>query len=305
MGEHGDYQSEAGSGVNLAYQGWPRQHDIRHTYIYASNQRWRMAYALLITVAALTLSSCASLFFSVEPEDRHRILAENRCAGIYKRLTGFVQNFPPTTKTFTTDHRMYMEGYIGVRGYDIFGDIYYNGCKGANVSKQKKRAAQWYRYGAIGHVKESQYKLGKMLYEGNGIEKDKNSGLEWLASAAAEGSVPARQYLTSLGVEAPNAFHPNTFYTIQKRQKQFRKASNAQWFRESFQNLLGIATMAAVGYYAIDAGYREPQRTVHSTTSSLDLQRFRPVFCSTTGNLTLTGNGSTAFVHGFSTTFCN
>ena len=305
MGEHGGYQSETAFGVNLACEDLPRQEYIRHTCICVSNQRWRMAHALLMIAASLTLSSCASLFFSVEPEDRQRILAEDRCAGIYKRLTGFVQNFPPTSTTFTTDHRMYMEGYIGVRGYDIFGDIYYNGCKKANVSAQKKLAAQWYRYGAIGHVKESQYKLGKMLYEGDGIEKDKDSALEWLASAAAEGSVHARQYLNSLGVEAPNAIHPNTFYTIQKRQKQFRKAANAQWFRESFQNLLGIATMAAVGYYAIDAGYREPQRTVHSTTSSLDLQRFRPVFCSTTGNLTLTGSGSTAFVQGYSTTFCN
>lgn len=285
--------------LHRSTKGRPSKSDDNNRYMR------NHAPALLILVSVLITTSCAGLIFSTEPKDRHKILAENRCEAIFNRLTNFVRDFPPTTATLTQDHRMYLEGYIGVRGYDILGDLYYNGCENAGLRPQKLQAAKWYEYGAIGHVPESQFKFGRMLYEGDGISRDEVLGIQWLTSAATEGNVDARQLLQDLGVQAPEPLSPNTYLTIQAKQKVFRKESNQQWFSEAFQDVLGLAVIAAVAYSSADYahGASAPGSAVSSPRPQI--QRFRPVYCTTTTNLTVTGSSYAVYANGFSSTFCS
>lgn len=94
---------------------------------------------------------------------------------------------------------------------ETFGDIYYNGCQKAGIVSDKNTALEMYARAALNHVPSAQFKLGKMWYDGDGVEKNETTGLLWITSAALEGSTPAAQFLLSINEEAPNPISPNSY----------------------------------------------------------------------------------------------
>lgn len=258
---------------------------------------------LLTSVIVVLSSACAT---SSAPKDRARELADNRCDTTLRRMQNFVKHFYPTPNVYTIPH-MYKKGYLGVRGYDLLGDLYYQGCNSAGLISDKSQAADWYQHAAIGHVPESQYKLGKMLFEGDGITKDEKGGMNWLMSAALEGDSQARRYLTTRNISPPAPVYPNSYQVIQQRIVQYEREQRAR----SMSNLLQLVGLAAVTYSAASLNNSNNQQSAYTpaynpqpTYQPINVQRFKPVYCSTISNINVSGVGNNALLTGTANTFC-
>lgn len=215
-----------------------------------------------------------------------------------------------------------------IMNYDLMGDFYYYGCeysgqstlgriwhgKREAIERDPVMAAKHYEFAALGHVAHSQYRLGRMLFEGDGISKDQDMGIKWLTSAALEGSNDARSYLQDLGIDdVPPAISPNTFSLLAREEKmierQFQRAIDArqQQTRENLGNFLGLAIMTVGAYYAADAAVAHETGQPASSTQQgpIIVQRNRPAFCTSTVNMAITGGTYATYANGTVSTFCN
>lgn len=221
------------------------------------------------------------------------------------------------------------EFYPHIMNYDLMGDLYYYGCEysgqsiAGRVWSGKREgfdpdpviAAKYYEFAAIGHVPRSQYRLGLMLFEGDGIPRDEETGIQWLTSAALEGYQDARDYLKELGLDVPEASSPNTYSVLaQDERAQYMALQRAIHARQQQirQNWATVAIVAVGAYYAADnlatgAAATTSGSTAPSTTQPqrVIVQRSRPVFCTSMGNVTITGTSYTAFANGTVSTFCH
>ncbi|MDA3934846.1 MAG: hypothetical protein PF630_11055, partial [Gammaproteobacteria bacterium] len=102
-----------------------------------------------------------------------------------------------------TNNKDFAELSPHIMNYDLMGDIYIHGCDNAGIQPDPLMAANYYEFAAIGHVAQSQRKLGRMLFEGDGIQVNESMGIKWLTSAALEGDIEARTYLNSLKINIP------------------------------------------------------------------------------------------------------
>ena len=70
---------------------------------------------------------------------------------------------------------------------------------GRNVSKDVKKAAQWFEKAAKKGHKDAQYHLGVMYDKGRGVsKKDMKEAVKWYRAAAKQGSVDAQLTLSVL-----------------------------------------------------------------------------------------------------------
>lgn len=111
----------------------------------------------------------------------------------------------------------YMYKQMVMPFWEFTGDMYYNGCPKGDLDIDKTTAAQWYQNAAMEFVPTAQYKLGRMMLEGDGIAVNVEGGRAWMTSAALEGSTEAAQYLANVGLPVPQPINP-TSYTIAARQ---------------------------------------------------------------------------------------
>ena len=86
---------------------------------------------------------------------------------------------------------------------DILGDLYYHGFGG--VTKDKKQAEEWYRKAAVGLHKlaeqgnaEAQYRLANSYFQGAGVDKNEDKGMELMQKAASQGYQPAQDVLKKM-----------------------------------------------------------------------------------------------------------
>ena len=246
-------------------------------------------YVLLI---ALSLASTTS-----DPSKREDQLSEKKCASTHKRMLNFVKYWPPGSNA---DYIMYNPDKVGFRGYDLLGDVYYRGCREANLAPDKVAAASWYQSAAVVHLPEAQWKLGKMFFEGDGIPQDKSIGLSWITSAAAEGSLQAADYLRSLGEPVPAPVAPNS-YTVASLEAQSRlKAARAAERRQIVGDLSRFLVQVGTTYLTAQASLPStpaPRRPVQSPniTSAPLLTMTRPVYCNSYA--TASSVGDTVYVH--------
>lgn len=266
---------------------------------------------LLVIMAVFTLGACAQLAStSSAPEDREKMISSSRCSVNYNRLRRFVEYYPPGSESLKNIYAMYRQGYLGVRGYDTLGDVYYHGCPSANLNPSRSMAAMWYEYAALGHVAEAQYKFGRMLFQGDGIPENKELGIQWLTSAAIEGNRDARQFLQGLGQEAPPEIGPNTYETLEAEHARARRHERADWFKSAAGDILGLG-IVAVTTVAYSAAYVAAAQAGHTAAPATQfapepivIERYAPRFCSTTANIIVTGGPYSAFANGTSATFC-
>lgn len=225
---------------------------------------------------------------STNPEDRAREISERRCATTFKRMQSFVKYWGPRPDLYS-NYVMYSPRNVGFRGYDLLGDIYYHGCVRADLAPDKAAAVTWYQNAAIAHVPESQWKLGQMLYLGDGIEQDQKRGLSWITSAAIEGSSDAASFLRSIGEEPPHVMSPNTYETATMAARQQLSAQRAAQWREVTQDLGNLvvagATLAATAYVGQHSYSVQTPASYAPTPTRVN--RFRPVYCEYTANANL------------------
>jgi len=95
-----------------------------------------MSSRIFITVIFIaSLAGCASLAStSTNPAERQTQLGPDQCAGTYKHMLNFVKYWPPRSNY---DWIMYNPKKVGFRGYDLLGDVYYQGCDKANLAPDK------------------------------------------------------------------------------------------------------------------------------------------------------------------------
>jgi TPR repeat protein len=103
----------------------------------------------------------------------------------------------------------------------------------------------WYQAAAVAHVREAQWKLGKMLFEGDGVPKNTDAGLAWLTSAAIEGSTEAASYLHARGEPVPPRIYPNSYTIAAERAHQELEAAQTAQRQQAVRDLASLLVTVA------------------------------------------------------------
>jgi hypothetical protein len=204
-------------------------------------------------------------------------------------MLNFVKYWPPRSNY---DWIMYNPKKVGFRGYDLLGDVYYRGCTEANLAPDKVAAAYWYQVAAVAHVPEAQWKLGRMLMEGDGVPVDHNVGLAWITSAAIEGSDQAAEYLRVHDYPVPTPTYPNSYTVAAERAHQRLKAAQTAERQQVVRDLTSLLVNVGTSYVAAKVGAAAMQPIVRSphVTSMPQLRMTKPVFCTTSGSANAMGS---------------
>ena len=237
----------------------------------------------LIALSTALLAGCATLTStSTNPAERQLQFSSGRCAGTYKHMLNFVKYFPPRRNYGWV---MYNPKKVGFRGYDLLGDVYYQGCASASLAPDKVAAANWYQAAAVAHVPEAQWKLGRMLFEGDGVPKNTDAGLAWLTSAAIEGSTEAAGYLRAHDEPVPPRIYPNSYAIAAERAHQELEAAQTAQRQQAVRDLAGLLVtvgVAYVGAYVGATAAAQSQPAYSPNVSRMpDLRMSKPAFCST------------------------
>ena len=255
-------------------------------------------HLFLIIMSTVFMVSCAT---SSAPEVREYELSDKRCATTFKRITNVIKYFPPNPKTYANPI-MYNEDGIGMRGYDMYGDLHYRGCVPMGLTPDKHEAFTWYQHAALGHVPESQYKLGKMLYLGDGIESNRKLGISWLMSAAAEGSEAARKLLLELQIEPPKPLSITSYDTYVARHQRMIQESRQQFWSD----VANLATIAlSIQPKPISKSQTVEPYPVQPRPELKLITRPRPVYCTSNAYVSTSEAANSVYLTGMITTFCH
>lgn len=237
----------------------------------------------LVALSTALLAGCATLAStSTNPAERQLQLSSGRCAGTYKHMLNFVKYFPPRRNYGWI---MYNPKKVGFRGYDLLGDVYYNGCASAGLAPDKVAAAYWHQAAAVAHVPEAQWKLGKMLFEGDGVPRNTDAGLAWLTSAAIEGSTEAASYLHARGEPVPPRIYPNSYTIAAERAHQELEAAQTAQRQQAVRDLASLLVTVGAAYIGAYVGATAAAHShpVYSPNVSRmpQLRMTKPAYCST------------------------
>ncbi|MDD4544316.1 MAG: tetratricopeptide repeat protein [Bacteroidales bacterium] len=84
--------------------------------------------------------------------------------------------------------------FKNAEAYFILGEMNYNGI---GTSQDKREAYSWYKKSADeGGLAKGQFKVGQMLFEGDGIRKDEAMGINYIKMAFQNGFPTALNYWT-------------------------------------------------------------------------------------------------------------
>lgn len=246
----------------------------------------RYPLAVAIAISAL-LNGCS---YTAQPKAQLPSYHQSSdCSKKWDRVKGVAKYWHPSSGA-TGAYIMYKNHLF--HAWEVIGDIHYSGCPAAGVTQNKNMAMGWYQSAAGIHLASSQFKLGRMIYEGDGVVKNPDLAMKWLFSAAIEGSHEARSYLAALGVAAPPAIAPTSYEVYQEAARQNLINANAEERARIMQDLGRIAAASAqalVGLAAATAAAYsiQPQQTY------IYLDRRQPVYCS--AFISETGAGNTTF----------
>lgn len=260
------------------------------------NNFWLLSLALILVSG----SAAAGPFDTQEKRDARG--SQNNCKSTLKKQTRFLKYWKPEN-TIATNLVLYRTAAI--YEYEIRGDIYFSGCAKADLEADASEAAYWYLVGANFHVPSSQFKLGKMLYEGDGIPKDEPAGIDWLTSAALENNSEAKSYLSNLGIDVPKVQTTSTFDTLRAEAIRLHKQNLA----DTWNTVLELTVLAASTYVVVQSAnppsVQARNSTLNSSQGSTKIQRFKPTWC--TSSLMGSANSFAGYtsISGTVNTFCN
>ncbi len=207
--------------------------------------------------------------------------SSSSCSAQWRHVKGIQKYWFPGS-VVPPNYIMYKNHII--EAWQIIGDIYYTGCPNANIAQDKETAFFWYQSAALAHVSSAQYKVGMMLLKGDGVQADHKRGIDWLSSAAIEGSGEARSYLESVGMTPPPAISPSSYQTYQelareeliKGQERDRAAVMRDLGRLAVNTVQLVSE--AVLLYSVSQGM--PNNTQSAAPRIKYVERTRPVYCS-------------------------
>ena len=228
------------------------------------------------------------------------------CHKRVKNMHNMIKHWSPGT---LNPPNYYMYKQMVMPFWEFTGDMYYNGCGEAGLAVDKPTAAQWYQSAALEFVPSAQYKLGRMMLEGDGIPLNVAAGRAWLTSAAIEGSSEAARYLASAGLPIPPAITPNS-YTVAARQAKAEleagqardRAAIVSDLSNLVVNLASAYVSASIASQAAPSVKRAPAPVVNAPIFNAPVMR-RPVYCNVYATVTPSAINDTAWVN--VTSFCN
>lgn len=94
------------------------------------------------------------------------------------------------------DNLLFMASHGDPDSQFKLGEIYANG---QGVTQDYAEAVKWYRQAVERRHVKAQFALGLMYYNGRGVEKDLETAKSWYRKAAAQGHEGAKQRLQRLG----------------------------------------------------------------------------------------------------------
>lgn len=226
----------------------------------------------LAMLFACLLAGCATGTGPAKPIDS--VMTSSDCVARWNRIKGIEQHWAPGGQIYYIHYRDNL-----LHAWEAIGDTYFQGCSEAGIPPDANRALSWYQAAANVHVASAQYKLGKMIYEGQGTGVDRKLGTSWLVSGAIEGSSDARSYLPTLGVEVPPAISPTSYEIYREAARQDLVNAQGEERSRIMRDLGGMASQAvqllAVGVIAgASASAIQPQQTYTIINTK------RPVYCT-------------------------
>lgn len=234
--------------------------------------------------------------FSYDPADCHKRV-RNMHAMIKHWSPGAVN--PPN---------YYMYKQMVMPFWEFTGDMYYNGCQRGGIAIDKEAAALWYQNAAMEFVPTAQFKLGRMMLEGDGIPVNEDGGRAWITSAAMEGSTEAAQYLANAGLPVPQPISPSSYTVAALKAKAELEAGQARDRAAIVRDLSNLVVNVASAYAAASiaspvapAVRRAPTPTAAPVPAVPTMRR--PVFCSSYATVTPSAVTDSAWVN--VSTFCN
>lgn len=172
---------------------------------------------------------------------------------------------------------------------ETFGDIYYYGCPKEGVSASKSAAMEMYERAAIKHVPSAQFKLGRMQYEGDGVEKQEEIGLAWITSAAIEGSADAAQFLASINKNTPKPISPNSYAAAALEAKAIHEGLKQADRAKLVSDLASLSVNFATGYLTgiatqpttnVPKVAKQPSSTTTPKATKPMLTMTQPTYCN-------------------------
>ena len=261
----------------------------------------KFRYVKLLALTSILASGGAFAGPFDTQEKRDKRASQSKCKSTLKKQERFLKYWRPEN-SLATNLVLYRTGAI--YEYEIRGDIYLSGCAKANLGADASEAAYWYLIGANFHVPSSQYKLGRLLYEGNGFPKDEAAGIDWLTSAALENNSDAKIYLSNLGIDVPKVQATSTFETLRAEAIRLHKENLA----ETWNTVLELTVLAAGTYVAVQNANPPSARVLSSTASSHKraggIQRFKPTWCTSSALGSANSFAGYTTVPGTGNTFC-
>ena len=228
------------------------------------------------------------------------------CHKRVKNMHNMIKHWPPGT---VNPPNYYMYKQMVIPFWEFTGDMYYNGCPRGDLASDKVTAAQWYQSAAMEFVPTAQYKLGRMMLEGDGIPVNVEGGRAWMTSAALEGSSEAARYLANASLPVPEPINP-TSYTIAVRQaKAELEAGQARDRAAIVSDLSNLVVNVASAYLAASVAspvapvVNRPPAPATTTPAYTTPTMRRPVFCRSYSTVTSSAVSDTAWIN--VSTFCN
>lgn len=266
-----------------------------------------MKYIVASLVALSAMISVTAVHAADEPTPVARFTYDSAtCHKRVKNMRDMIKYWSPGA---VNPPNYYMYKQMAIPFWEFTGDMYYNGCPKGDLPIDKVTAAQWYQSAAIEFVPTAQYKLGRMMLEGDGVAVNIEGGRAWMTSAALEGSSEAARYLANAGLPVPQPINP-TSYTIAARQaKAELEAGQARDRAAIVSDLSHLVVNVASAYLAASAVSpvapavrRAPAPTTTTPAFPAPTMR-RPVFCRSYGAITPSAATDSAWIN--VSTFCN
>lgn len=241
-----------------------------------------MNLSKITIVLLVALGALAGCSYTAKPSSElPSYFSSSNCSAQWRHVRGIKKYWFPGS-VIPPNYIMYKNHII--EAWQIIGDIYYSGCPSANIAQNKETAFFWYQSAALTHVSSAQYRIGMMLLNGNGVPADRKRAIDWLSSAAIEGSSEARSYLESIGMTPPPAISPNSYQTYQELARQGLIKGQERDRAAVMHDLGGLAVNTvqlvseAILLYSVSQGIQNNAQVAVPRVKYVE--RTRPVYCS-------------------------
>ena len=237
---------------------------------------------------------------------------QSKCAKQYKNMGRVLKFYTGKPRQFDSiaqdrhDFYAFKAQYFAMR--ESFGDLFYFGCKKAGKPSDKVAAFKMYEHASVNHVPSAQFKLGKMLIDGDSVPLNREAGMAWISAAAIEGSAEASAYLSKIGIKPPDPIWPNSYAQASIEAKEiydgFWRTERANIISDLTRLAVGAAASYAIANASVDSSQtiKQPRPPQNAWQIPQITNMRRPTYCTLNGNIT--SNSITGNAYYYAAMFC-